>query len=81
MARRKAQAKPVDLLDVNVVGPEDTHIDGGDQNMMQVARWWESVKLYEEAMRALDRVVLLGYDRDSDEWYVSSVPQMIEPRA
>jgi hypothetical protein len=63
------------LYDRDVCAPEALEISEGMQNSQNIAAWWERVKLYAEAMEALDRAVLLK--RSDGVWYLSSVSEQI----
>lgn len=71
---KKKKAQPVkgrgSIYERNVVGPSALEIGSDMRNPALIAAWWERVKLYTEAMEALDRVVLIH--RAAATWYLSS---------
>ena len=69
--------EPLTLYDVNVCGPDAVEIRGSMANEKEIAAWWRRVKDYADAMRQLNRVPMLCYDPDGDEWYFASVPDQV----
>lgn len=73
-AKRKKVAVPESIHDSDVSAPDALTISGGMRNEKEIAAWWERVKLYAQAMHALDRAVLIKHIADEDIYYLSSVP-------
>ena len=71
---RKAKTD-LTLYDQNVVGPTALTLAGAMRNETHIKEWWERAKLYVEAMRALDRVVMICYDPDEETYYLASVEE------
>jgi hypothetical protein len=76
----RAEVTVPDLItDRNVCGPEVLEIRDGMQNSQEIAAWWGRVKLYAEAMHALDRVVTLHHVEDERYWYLASIEAEVPP--
>lgn len=60
------------VLDDDVCAPEALNLSDDMHNEKTIMEWWGRVKLYAEAMYALDRAVLLYRDEDND-WRLSSI--------
>lgn len=80
MSRKTKRVKrepkaPQTLYEVNVCAPGALEILGDVDNHMLIHDWWGRVKLYAEAMHALNRVVMLCHDSTEDKWYLASVEE------
>jgi hypothetical protein len=66
------------LFSCDVCLPEESEIGDAVQNPVDIAAWWRNAKLLCRAMRGLNRVMILVYDDQQDNWYWTSVPEEIQ---
>lgn len=74
MSAKRGAPKPpkATLYDANMVGPEALEV-GRYPTDAQLRQWWDRAKVYTDAMRGLDRVTMLCFDHDTNNYYLASI--------